>query len=109
MGNDTNRKAPTPTGRGKAIKAAKDPFRPRNVDRQPPRFADVPGLVGTIDALVMSGRAILLASTRDGGALVVQILDEGQRFKAYAASDVELLELFDQLAELVSDDGNDVG
>lgn len=67
-------------------------------------FGDVGGdlLSSCLDTVTTAGDAILLARTRDGGAIAVNVLSDGETVKFWCASVDELRELLITLAEAAS-------
>ncbi len=55
-----------------------------------PDIAAAAGLGAALDALLKAGCAIILGQTRDGGALVVTVLDGDDRHRTYCSSEEEL-------------------
>lgn len=55
-----------------------------------PDFADCPGMLAAITAVVDYGAAITLSRTSDGGAAVVAVIDNGDVSKHYARDIEEL-------------------
>lgn len=104
MGTDNNQTARKPRVAGKAVESAPNPFKAKHVGRDPGRLEGVPGFLGSIEALCASGRAIMFARTRDGGAWAIQVLDGDQRFKEYASDQAELNDLFANLIECYGSD-----
>lgn len=62
-----------------------------------PTLTEVSNLASVCDNIMRSGCGIMLSHTRDGGALVVTILDGDERYKQYAGNQGELERLFDSL------------
>lgn len=56
-------------------------------------------LVGALCAALEDGAAVMLAQTRDAGAICVTVLHGNERSKAYASDADEMLQLISDLAE----------
>lgn len=56
------------------------------------RSIDAALLADAIAAAISDGVAVLFAATRDGGAVVITVLDGDKRHKAYASNAGELLQ-----------------
>jgi hypothetical protein len=55
-----------------------------------PELASEASIGGTIDAVLRAGCALMLGHTRDGGALVITVLDGDDRHRTYCSNDEEL-------------------
>lgn len=64
-----------------------------------PRIADVADIGPLIDAIINAGDALLFARTSDGGAIVIQLLDNDTKPKAYIVDREQLLDCFQWLEE----------
>jgi hypothetical protein len=85
-------------GKGGNIDTRPNPF--RNVVRHSqtrPDLASASDLGPVIDKIISAGCGVILASTRDGGAIVLTVLDGDTRHRTYCASDTELEEALDSL------------
>lgn len=67
-----------------------NPFQNNQAGKATAYLADVQGLGMACDAILGEGCAIVFSRTRDGGALVVTILDDDQRHRTYCSNQVEL-------------------
>ena len=90
-------------GKGGNIDTRPNPF--RNVATHPQTRAEfasysVLGLV--IDKIISAGCGVILAGTRDGGALVITVLDGDTRHRTYCSNDTELEEALDSLNDYYS-------
>jgi len=83
---------PTPIGNGKGGNFAtrKNPFTQTQGARNRPSLADNSSVGLALDAILNSECAIIVGSTRDGGALVLTILDGDERHRTYCSNDGEL-------------------
>lgn len=63
-----------------------------------PSIGDVPGAGLAFDKVLATGCALMLGYTRDGGALVLTVLDGTERHRTYCSSDVELEEAIKALS-----------
>lgn len=78
-------------GKGGNFKSERNPFK----NNQPkkggaPDVAGGQGLVEAIDAALKAGCAIMFGQSRDGGTLVITILDGDARHRTYCSSEEEL-------------------
>jgi len=82
--------AKTGTGKGGDFATRKNPFTARKSPGERPRM-DACGSLGTaLDAILDNGCAIIIGSTRDGGALVLTILENDERHRTYCSNEEEL-------------------
>jgi hypothetical protein len=77
-------------GKGAEFVTTKNPFGPRAVRGGAPSLADNGRLGLALDATIRHGNAVLIGQTRDGGALVITILEGDERHRTYAATQEEL-------------------
>ena len=63
-------------------------------------FTEVPHLGKALQVLVENGCAIIIGGTRDGGALVLTILDGEDRHRTYCSNDVELEEAVSAIIDM---------
>lgn len=82
---------PNPFGQGKAQHIA-------------PELAAVSGLGQAFDRVLHTGCAIMVGHTRDGGAVVLTILDGEQRHRTYCANETELDAAIEAMTFVYSDD-----
>jgi len=84
-------KEPTPIkGKGGNFSTSKNPFAQSRASGAAPELVTVPLLAKALDTVLQSGCAVLMGHTRDGGALVLTILDGQDRHRTYCASEDEL-------------------
>lgn len=85
-------------GKGGNIDSRPNPF--RNVAARAsagPDLSDNANLGHVVDKILSAGCGIILARTRDGGALVITVLDGDTRHRTYCSDDTELEEALDSL------------
>jgi hypothetical protein len=86
-------------GKGGAFVTGANPFHNARVGGFP--MPDkTPLLVGAICAVLRAECAIIIGTTRDGGALSLTVLDGDQRHKTYCSSEAELSEAAKALIEM---------
>lgn len=83
--------AGTQKGKGGSLDTRKNPFAtgPKLVAARP-EFASHSRCGFAIDSVIRAGCAIIIGSTRDGGAIVLTILDGEDRHRTYCSTDAEL-------------------
>jgi hypothetical protein len=86
----TNMKKLVEPGRGGAWDSRANPFLSKDKQHIAPSFTDVTDLARLLDALCRSGCACMVGHTRDGGAVVLTVLDGDNRHRTYAANIDEL-------------------
>jgi hypothetical protein len=77
-------------GKGGLWETRPNPFSQRQVTHIAPELAAVSSLGSAFDKVLRTGCALMLGHTRDGGALVLTVLDGEQRHRTYCANDVEM-------------------
>lgn len=85
-------------GKGGAIDTRPNPF--RNVVRSAqalPDFSSADNFGNTVDKIIGAGCGVILAATRDHGAIVITVLDGDTRHRTYCSSSTELEEALDSL------------
>ena len=82
------------TGKGADFDTKRNPFATGGLPTTRPVLASVPSLGAVIDVVLSGGAAVMLGSTRDGGAVVITIFDGEQRHRTYCSSDHELENAF---------------
>lgn len=63
-------------------------------------YTEVPNLGKALQVLIAAGCACILGGTRDGGAMVVTILDGEQRHRTYCSTSEELADAFSRIEEM---------
>lgn len=92
--------AKSPSGKGGNFDTRVNPFaRASKVEKSRPNFTEVSNLGQALQVCVEAGCALMLGSTRDGGAMVLTILDGDDRHRTYCSNDVELQEAFDAIVD----------
>ncbi len=77
-------------GKGGNFDTKRNPFTGKGVSATKPNLATVPNLGAVVDSVLLGGAAIMLGSTRDGGAVVITVFDGEQRHRTYCSNDREL-------------------
>ena len=62
-----------------------------------PTCDEIASIGRVLDAVIASGDAIILSRTSDGGAVVITLLSDSGREKAYASTEAELSRAFEDL------------
>jgi hypothetical protein len=90
----------TENGKGGNIDTRPNPFRAvaRHTQARPD-LANYSTLGLVLDKIVSAGCGVIIASTRDGGAIVFTVLDGDTRHRTYCSDDTELEEALDSLNE----------
>lgn len=86
-------------GKGGSFATRLNPFKEPTVVNSAPDLAEVSGLGASIDVLLRAGCALIVGRTRDGGALVLTILDGPQRHRTYCSTVDELDEAITSIFE----------
>jgi hypothetical protein len=88
-------------GRGGAFDTRKNPFgATRQARGVAPEYASQIRLGLAVDMLIRAGCAIMLGRTRDGGALVITVLDGDDRHRTYCVTEEELNDAIRALEEM---------
>jgi len=93
--------AGTPKGKGGNFDTRRNPF-----DRQIRAVAGAPELANctrlglALDLVMRAGCATIIGTTRDGGAVVLTILDGDDRHRTYCANEKELDDAISAIEEL---------
>lgn len=66
-------------------------------------FTDISDIAEVLDVVIAAGCAIMLGRTRDGGALVLTILDGDDRYRTYCANNSELQNAIDAMLKMYKD------
>ncbi len=90
MGNETIRGPKAKRTENGEFDKRKNPFVGRTSKGSAPALADEQSLGLALDCVLACGCAVMLGHTRDGGALVLTILDGADRYRTYCADEVEL-------------------
>lgn len=77
-------------GKGAEWDSRPNPFASTKSVGHAPALGDVQGLGLAVDKVLDAGCAILIGHTRDGGALVLTVLDGDQRHRTYCSNSDEL-------------------
>jgi len=92
-----SRKAGDPAERGSRVH-----FGASGGAHRTPEIGKVERAAEIMDFVIAAGDAIVVSTTSDGGAVVVTVLAGDAREKAYAAGQMELNGIFDQIEEAYS-------
>jgi len=90
----------TGTGKGGDFSTRKNPFTARKSAGVRPRLDEVSSVGTAIDAILDAECAVIIGSTRDGGALVITILDNDERHRTYCSNPEELEEAITEVIML---------
>jgi len=90
----------TGTGKGGDFATRKNPFTARKVAGSRPNLDEVSSLGTALDAILDAECAVIIGSTRDGGALVLTILDNDERHRTYCSNPEELEEAINEIIML---------
>jgi hypothetical protein len=90
MAKNINGGGSTEHGKGDNFASRPNPFPIRQASGSAPNLDEIPGLGAALDAVLDAGCAIMLGRTRDGGAVVLTVLDGPLRHRTYATSVDEL-------------------
>lgn len=103
MANGNN---PPSKGRGKGgnFDTRPNPFGNVTPIRPAPDMAGVSLLGSTLDKVLRAGCALMVGHTRDGGAVVLTVLDGENRHRTYCSSDEELDAAFERLEAMYTPD-----
>lgn len=86
------------SGKGGEIDTRPNPFRNVASHAQTrPDVANSDNFGHVVDKILGAGCGVIIASTRDGGALVLTVLDGDTRHRTYCSNDTELEEALDSL------------
>jgi hypothetical protein len=77
-------------GKGANFVTRPNPFSKKRAKSSTPQLADTAMVAQAIDRVLTSGCAIMLGQTRDGGALVITILEGDNRHRTYCSDEQEL-------------------
>ena len=95
---------PEPKGKGGNFDKRPNPFT-GTANRQAAQvsFTDISDIAEVLDVVIAAGCAIMLGRTRDGGALVLTILDGDDRYRTYCADNTELQNAVNALLKMYTD------
>lgn len=91
-------------GKGGAWDTRKNPFLQGGAEHIAPSFTDVTDLAKLLDSLCRSGCAFMAGHTRDGGAVVLTVLDGDNRHRTYCSNNHELQAAIDSGLAAYSED-----
>lgn len=63
-------------------------------------YTEVPNIGKALQVLCVAGCAIILGATRDGGAMVLTILDGDTRHRTYCSTSEEIQDAFDAIIDM---------
>lgn len=97
-------KEPTPirreAGKGADFIKRANPFQASFKTGSAPGLDEVSNFGSALDAVLTAGCAIIIGHTRDGGALVLTILDGSERYRTYCSNDEELTAAVKRMHEM---------
>jgi len=82
--------ATKPKGKGENWDTRPNPFASSKNVGHAPSLGDIPDFGVALDKVLAQGCAVLVGTTRDGGALVLTVLDGDQRHRTYCSNYDEL-------------------
>lgn len=85
-------------GKGGNWETRPNPFAATQKVGTAPSLGDIPSAGLAFDKVLATGCALMLGYTRDGGALVLTVLDGTERHRTYCSSDAELEEAIKALS-----------
>jgi len=88
------------TGKGGDFATRKNPFTAKRVAGSRPNLDEVASLGTALDAILDAECAIIIGQTRDGGALVLTILDGADRHRTYCSNESELEDAISEIIAL---------
>lgn len=89
------------TGKGGDFDTRPNPFKGSGPNpRTSADFTEISDLGKALQVCVEAGCAIMLGRTRDGGAVVLTILDQDERHRTYCSNNVELQNAFDAIVNM---------
>ena len=95
----------TSKGKGASFASTNNPFfgGPKRKGIAP-EFVEVSNFGKAVDVLTKAGCALMVGHTRDGGAVVLTILDGDKRHRTYCSDDTELQEAVTAMIEMYDGD-----
>jgi hypothetical protein len=87
-------------GKGEDWDTRPNPFASIKIAGVAPSLGDISALGVALDKVLGAGCAILLGRTRDGGALVLTVLDGELRHRTYCSTSTELEQAISSLSYL---------
>lgn len=88
-------------GKGANFATERNPFQPSQMSfGLRADYTEVPNLGKALQVLIQSECAIILGRTRDGGAMVVTILDGENRHRTYCPTSEELIAAFQKIEDM---------
>ncbi|SRR6266705_3793729 len=91
-------------GKGPSWDTRPNPFADKAGGKATAHLADLSRLGLACDAVLSQGCALMFGLTRDGGAVVLTVLDGDQRHRTYCSNQVELEAAIDSLEFVYKDD-----
>ncbi len=89
MGTDNIKPIRRNSGKGENFVRSKNPFAQGVQTTFAPNFDEVPLLGSALDSVLQCGCAVLMGRTRDGGAVVLTVLDGSERYRTYCSNSDE--------------------
>lgn len=103
MAATNNRSDSGERGKGKNFDTRKNPFTQKRIAGSHPHFDEIQSLGTALDAILRQECAIIIGATRDGGAVVLTILDGPDRHRTYCSTPDELEEAITEIIMLYKD------
>jgi len=89
------------SGKGGNFDTRPNPFQgSQNRPKTIADYTEVPNLGKALQVLIQAGCACILGGTRDGGAMVVTILDGDNRHRTYCSTSEELQDAFSRIEDM---------
>jgi|SRR5687768_17234307 len=98
MGNKEPNKVGSERGKGGNFDSRKNPFARERTDGFP-MPDEVKLFAGAVGMVLKAGCAVIIGTTRDGGALVITILDGDDRHRTYCSNVQELAEACEAMVQ----------
>lgn len=104
MGTDNIRNIKRESGKGENFVKRSNPFQASFKTSTAPGLDELPNLGLALDVVLNAGCAMLIGHTRDGGAVVLTILDGAERYRTYCTNNDELVAAVKMMHEMYGAD-----
>lgn len=104
MGTDNIRNIKRENGKGENFVKRSNPFQASFKTGTAPGLDELSNFGSALDAVLTSGCAVLIGHTRDGGAVVLTILDGSERYRTYCTNNDELVAAVKMMHEMYGTD-----
>lgn len=93
------------TGKGASFDTRANPFANKTLSPSVRAdYTEVPNIGKALQVLCNAGCAAIVGATRDGGAMVLTILDGDTRHRTYCSTSAELQEAVDAIIDMYGED-----